>query len=63
MASYKPEYVTLNGKCHIVEFEKYNPESTDTFSEEVIFQEPEKNLKRYLINKTDFLRILGLGRW
>lgn len=63
MASYKPEYVTLSGICHILEFEKDNPESTDTFSEEVIFQEPEKNLKRYLINKTDFLRILGLGRW
>lgn len=63
ISSYKPEYVTLSGICHILEFEKDNPESTDTFSEEVIFQEPEKNLKRYLINKTDFLRILGLGRW
>ena len=47
----------------MMEFEKDNPENTDTFSEEVIFQEPEKNLKRYLINKTDFLKILGLGRW
>lgn len=63
IVSYKPEYVTLNGKCHIVEFEKDNLESTDTFSEEVIFKEPEKNIKRYLINKTDFLKILGLGRW
>ncbi|MCI6189431.1 MAG: hypothetical protein MSA89_10565 [Clostridium sp.] len=63
ISSYKPEYVTLSGKCHMMEFEKDNPENTDTFSEEVIFQEPEKNLKRYLINKTDFLKILGLGRW
>lgn len=63
IASYKPEYVTLNGKCHILEFEKDNPKSIDTFSEEVIFQEPKKSLKKYLINKIDFLKILGLGKW
>ncbi len=45
---------------------KFQPKITDiivdAFSEEVIFQEPEKSLKKYLINKIDFLKILGLGR-
>ena len=27
--------------------------------EYIIFQEPEKNLKRYLVSRMDFLRILG----
>lgn len=27
--------------------------------EYIIFQEPEKNLKRYLVSRMDFLKILG----
>lgn len=55
---YMPNYVTSKGLYYMAEFEKERPD-TIIRDEKFIFQEPEKNLKRYLVSRMDFLRILG----
>lgn len=55
---YMPNYVTSKGLYYMAEFEKERPD-TIIIDEKFIFQEPEKNLKRYLVSGMDFLRILG----
>lgn len=58
LAICRPNYVTSKGLYYMAEFEKDRPD-TLTIDEKFIFQEPEKNLKRYLVSRMDFLRILG----
>jgi len=53
-----PNYVTSKGLYYMAEFEKGRPD-TIIRDEKFIFQEPEKNLNRYLVSRMDFLRILG----